>query len=330
MPVFAEKSSRLPVLLALSGAMHGALVLALTLPINEPKRPVALSALRFSGATFDIEALDPSAGAPLRNLPADLVEPEPASSPSPEGPPEPEETEHDSIAAAEEDQASSEESADPIKTPSAEKTKLTKGEDQPKNASETTKPRAKPLPANAPNTAGSPPADPQHGTSTSASSQAPSGASFGQEGAPAGTVDLLAAYLKTLPLAGKLDSTWTRLPLGQAGTIELSLRIDEQFHLAPVVVHESPDLPAPLHLKKMAMKNRAWLLHGTFALKSQSAKGTQRLRLSAVISEKEADADTPDAPGTRALGTRGGQSPTGAYFTYFSGRHVELTLTRID
>jgi len=69
MPVFAEKSSRLPVLLALSGAMHGALVLALTLPINEPKRPVALSALRFSGATFDIEALDPSAGAPQETFP---------------------------------------------------------------------------------------------------------------------------------------------------------------------------------------------------------------------------------------------------------------------
>lgn len=77
----------------------------------------------------------------------------------------------------------------------------------------------------------------------------------------------------------------------------------------------------------MVLKNRDWLHTQRFAIGPQETAGKQRLRIEAHISQQQADPDTPLAPGTRALGTRGGATPTSAYFTYFSGRHVELKVT---
>jgi hypothetical protein len=94
-------------------------------------------------------------------------------------------------------------------------------------------------------------------------------------------------------------------------------------------VIESPTKPAPIHLKRAVTLNRNFLLHGRFALGSDRTSGKQKLRLTARVSKRGADQDTPDARGVRAFGLRGGHPATGVYFTYFSGQHVEIEMRRV-
>ncbi len=153
----------------------------------------------------------------------------------------------------------------------------------------------------------------------------PQGA-FGQDGAPPGAIDLYRAFLKTLPLAAKSDESWTRVPVGDAGTILITLRLDQEFKLLPIEINEEQAAPIPSYLKRMVLLNRNFLLRSRFALAPQSVAGAQRLKIAAVVSLVSPDREAPDATGVRAFGLRGNTKATGVYFTYFSGRHIELTV----
>ena len=162
---------------------------------------------------------------------------------------------------------------------------------------------------------------------------AASSGAYGQEGLPAGVVDLFAAFLKTLPLAAKSDKTWLDLPPGPAGSVELTLTVDDEYRLAPIEIVELPSAPVPSQLKRALLINRNFLLRGKFALSQDASKegpgGSQRLRLTARISKADPDPQTPEAAGVVRLGLLGGEHPRGAYFTFFSGRHVELLLEKL-
>lgn len=146
-------------------------------------------------------------------------------------------------------------------------------------------------------------------------------------------VDLFAAFLKTLPLAAKSDKTWLDLPPGPAGSVELTLTVDDEYRLAPIEIVELPSAPVPSQLKRALLINRNFLLRGKFALSQDASKegpgGSQRLRLTARISKADPDPQTPEAAGVVRLGLLGGEHPRGAYFTFFSGRHVELLLEKL-
>ena len=56
---------------------------------------------------------------------------------------------------------------------------------------------------------------------------------------------------------------------------------------------------------------------------------SQRLKVTAVVSSKEADPDRADSQGIRAFGLLG-TPPTATYFTYFNGQHVVLTVQTVQ
>jgi hypothetical protein len=76
--------------------------------------------------------------------------------------------------------------------------------------------------------------------------------------------------------------------------------------------------------------NKNFLLRGRFAVDTSGQTGSQRLRVRAEISQTAADAERPDAEGVSKLGQIGGTDPSGAYFTYYSGRRVEFQVQELD
>ena len=317
--------------MGLSIGLHAALGLALIQHPLPPEIQEPTSALRLTGGTFDVEAFEESAGSPQEaesSVASTGNEGRPdqeSFSPAPKPPDSPSSADDPPPKAAPEISAQTERpppaaAPSPPTTPPPAAAPSPPTTPPPPTPSRPVDPFDLDLPGSAapnPGGQGAPP-----------SIQSPGG-SYGEESKATPVVDLHAAFLKTLPLAAKTDSTWNDLPLGPAGSIIIKLTIDSSLKLTPVTIMDTPEQPAPDYLKRMALKNRDWLHTQRFSIGPQSQAGTQLLRISATVTQKSPDADTPDATGTQALGTRGGAQPTGAYFTYFSGRHVELRVERL-
>lgn len=301
--------------LAFHVVLLGSLALRAQLAPEEP----LLSPLRFSGQTFDIDAL----GAPSEDeADANAGASEPAAgADTPPDAPEPQA----------EDEPSTESQSEPDSSPPMP-------EDAPEPETSPPKaPPAKPSPAPKPTGAPKPPprVDPfdlgvpgEPSTGASAPPRPRAGA-YGQEEAESSVVDLYPAFLKTLPLAAKADSEWLGLPEGAKDYIDVRLTVDESGKLLPVEVLETPEHRPPDYLKRAVTLNRSFLIHGRFALAPSQPTGTQTLRLVATILKREPDRDTPDAPGVRAFGLQGDPA-IGVYFTYYSGHHVQIKMRRLD
>lgn len=161
-----------------------------------------------------------------------------------------------------------------------------------------------------------------------AQSASPQGA-YGASGLPAGVMQLRPAFVKTLPLAAKSDPAWLELPLGPAGKVDFVLRISDDHRLEGIEVLERPGLPVPEALRRLLSVNRNFLLRGRFAIDTSGRRGAQRLRLQARVLQSEPDSERPEAEGVNRLGQLGGSEPTGAYFTYYSGRRIEFEVTEL-
>lgn len=161
-------------------------------------------------------------------------------------------------------------------------------------------------------------------------------AAYGREGTALGKVRLLSAFAKTLPLAAKLFRGWTSAPLGVRSSILVELLVAGDGRLERVsVVHGD----ARSLLAQTAVKNEDFLRAGRFALREEGA-GRLLVSLSVVVEARPPAAlpalDMEDAlDGTAeeivALGqrldpARATLAPTGVYFTYGSGRHVEISI----
>ncbi|MFO0756846.1 MAG: hypothetical protein U0359_10155 [Byssovorax sp.] len=144
-----------------------------------------------------------------------------------------------------------------------------------------------------------------------------SGGSFGAEG-PGGVRDLGRAFTRAIPPAGQADPIWSSLPLGDAGTIEIMLTIDEGGHIkGSVPLTESP----PRHLLRLIERTMPLLEAGTFALQRGTVSaGTEVLRVHVSLHEGEPSAGG-DATGLSFAFSRGKGTAT---FTQSSGRRVEV------
>jgi hypothetical protein len=131
--------------------------------------------------------------------------------------------------------------------------------------------------------------------------------------------DLGRAFTRAIPPASAEDPAWKGLPAGPAGTIEITIQINES---GKVTGRKVPDA-APKHLVKLVDRTLALLESGTFALKDGVvAAGTQRLALTARVSDVEVpEGQAGGAFGLKYTYDRGKGS---AAFTQVSGRHVEI------
>ena len=137
---------------------------------------------------------------------------------------------------------------------------------------------------------------------------------FGAEG-PSAVRSLGRAFTRAIPPACQADPGWGKLPVGDAGSIEVAITIDEAGHITGYKALASDP---PKQLAALVKRTIALLDAGTFALKGDVGAGVEVLRIQARVSDLEAE----EAGGVAALSFGEGQ----AAFTQESGRHVEVTL----
>jgi hypothetical protein len=145
------------------------------------------------------------------------------------------------------------------------------------------------------------------------------GGTFGSEGA-AGVRSLGRAFTRAIPIAGQADPMWGSLPTGSAGSVELTLAVDENGRLDGTFHTKDPNPPA--HLKILIQKTLVLLQAGTYAIHAgELAKGRETLRLRASVSDVTGDA------AAEGLGIKPFENGRGvAAFTQTGGRHVEIAV----
>lgn len=161
-------------------------------------------------------------------------------------------------------------------------------------------------------------------------SVAPAG-TYGQEGVASARASLYAAFVRTLPLAGKLLPGWLEAPPGQKSKVLVELRVDGSGRLQEVQIVRGDTKSL---LARTALKNEAFLSRGTFAIRGEQ-EGQMLIELSSEVEEREPSEEEDARARVVALGQRippspPGRPPTGAYFTYGNGRHIELSAAMIE
>ena len=137
---------------------------------------------------------------------------------------------------------------------------------------------------------------------------------FGAEG-PSAVRSLGRAFTRGIPAACQADPGWSKLPVGDAGSIEVAITLDESGHITGYKALASDP---PKQLAALVKRTIALLDAGTFALQGDVGAGVEVLRIQARVSDLEAE----EAGGVAALSFGAGE----AAFTQESGRHVEVTL----
>jgi hypothetical protein len=156
-----------------------------------------------------------------------------------------------------------------------------------------------------------------------ASGGAPGGAGgeFGAEG-PGGVRDLGRAFTRAIPPASDSDATWAKLPAGDAGSIEISIDVDEAGRIAGWRPNEKDP---PRHLVQMVKRTMALLEAGTFAVRSGAVgAGSQVLVLRARLSDVEVPEEHNGGAFNLKWTFEAGRGT--ASFTQIGGRHVEVTV----
>lgn len=157
---------------------------------------------------------------------------------------------------------------------------------------------------------------------------APSGAAseYGQEGGIRGaSAQLRRAFIKTLPLAAKLDPTWLTLAPGTVGYGRFEIRLNEQGQLLEVRMLSGN---AHVALIRAMDKNRVFLGSRRFSMSDLGRNVTLLVDVSGQVSVRAASEEAQDkviALGVRIDPMDPTSEPTAAYWTYGNGQHVELT-----
>lgn len=319
-PLSAKRRTALAAALCFSFALHGLLYFGLEAQRSRLPRLEVTSTALF-GATFEVDTTPPSDEARGAGVNGAAREPGTVSAEGAEGRDQPDAAE---VAPAEEKKP----------TPPSAPT--------PKPAAVTVSPPKKPpasAPANATSASPSPsvPSSPSASSGASASPGAgPSEAgvstgAYGQEGVARARASLFAAFVRTLPLAGKLLPAWLEAPLDQKQKVLVELRVDASGHLHEIEIVRGDTKSV---LARTALKNEAFLGRGTFAIQGER-EGQMLIELSSEIQQHAATEDEDAGSKVVSLGQRipdrvPGQPPTGAYFTYGNGRHIELRATIVD
>jgi len=140
---------------------------------------------------------------------------------------------------------------------------------------------------------------------------------------PAPLVDFFPAFLKSLPLVGKDDPNWVSLPRGAVGRVTFRVTLNEG-KLSRIEIVPQPEAPAPAVLRHMVTGAHDLLRERRFLFHPGQSSATRVFVLDASIDRRSPDDEEPDKAGVSQLGLLGVPLQNGAYFTYYSGHHVNL------
>jgi hypothetical protein len=137
---------------------------------------------------------------------------------------------------------------------------------------------------------------------------------FGAEG-PSAVRSLGRAFAHSIAAACQSDAAWAKLPVGDAGGIEVAITVGETGRITGF---RALDRDPPKQLVALVTRTIALIDAGTFELKGSLGAGVEVIRIQATLS----DVATDVAGGATALSFGEGKSA----FTQESGRHVEVTV----
>lgn len=290
--------------------------------------PEPLSPLRFVGQTFDVDALGeenqdearapgsdsaPSAAGPLEEV---EVEPEIAR--------EPEVTNDGVVPENDQEEASAPLVQEPAPPPRS-------ADILPKDSFPEAEAKTDPIPLRPP----SKPVDPfdlavPGDSSSSAAPSAPSDTgSYGADGKDAPVTDVFKAFLHLFPEANRHNPAWQKLPEGLVGRVEFSVLIGQNTRLASIEINHNTKVPPPKILSDAIRKTQSYLSHQRLGWEGERREGLARLALTVVVQKKKPHATAPEREGTHRHGRYGEARPTGAFFTFYDGQHIDIELERI-
>jgi hypothetical protein len=148
---------------------------------------------------------------------------------------------------------------------------------------------------------------------------------FGAEAAEAGPRDLVRSFVRAIPAAASSDPEWATVPVGPAGSADLTLVLDDDakpYAKEPI----DPHVPAPL--RRLIQKTLLVLSGGRFAALGE-APASQKLRIAVSVTQlTPAPASEMQSGGAFGLGFEppNDQKVSRAFFTLASGRHIEVTV----
>jgi hypothetical protein len=138
--------------------------------------------------------------------------------------------------------------------------------------------------------------------------------------------DLLGSFVRAIPIVASSDPTvWSSLPLGPAGSADVTLSLDDEGkpHLARAQ-------SAPAHLRKLVQKTVSVMSGGRFGIStSEGIASEQKVHVAVTLTQQSAPSqdqavsggmfalrfDPPDEHNVRH-----------AFFTLASGRRVEIAV----
>jgi hypothetical protein len=157
-----------------------------------------------------------------------------------------------------------------------------------------------------------------------------SAGTFGAEGAAAGVRDLVRSFVRAIPLVASSDPVWATLPLGAAGSADLTLGMNGEgkpFAAQPLDA-------APAHLRRLVHKTLSVMAGGRFAPPpSDSPAAEQKLRIAVALTQQAPPAEREASSGG-AFALRfepaDAHHVSRAFFTLASGRQVEVSVRQLS
>jgi hypothetical protein len=166
--------------------------------------------------------------------------------------------------------------------------------------------------------------------STGSSGSASSG-TFGAEGAAAGVRDLVRSFVRAIPIVASSDPGWASLPLGAAGSAEVTLGLDAEgkpFAAQPL------ESAAPAHLRRLVHKTLTVMSGGRFGVPPSGAPAAeQKLRIAIILTQQDPPADRDVATGgafSLRFEPADAHHVSRAFFTLASGRRVEVSVRQLS
>ena len=141
---------------------------------------------------------------------------------------------------------------------------------------------------------------------------------------------LAPAFTRAIPPAVSGDRAWTRLDLGDAGAVKITVIVNGEGRVAGI--ETSPeDAELPKHLQRLVKRTTALLKAGRYALTAEPGAAGRETFLIRIALTKRDPIDQAGADPDDAL-QLGNEPPTldlpgKAYFTYASGRHFQAEVT---
>ena len=169
------------------------------------------------------------------------------------------------------------------------------------------------------------------GPSSAGSNGSANSGTFGAEGALVGVRDLVRSFVRAIPIVASSDPVWSTLPLGAAGSAELTLGMDGE---GKPFAAEPLESATPAHLRRLVHKTLSVMSGGRFAVPSSDAPAAeQKLRIAIALTQQDPPADRDVASGG-AFGLRfepaDAHHVSRAFFTLASGRRVEVSVRQLS